>query len=225
MPGDRRATRRAAAGRDAGNRILVGRVKAAEERFERLLDELVQQYDIEDRSALRETIEWAEDAYIGAQYWRKANFDERAPDSLDELEGPLRHVIHLLNREMNYYRLVGALASIRGTDGARESDRLYELMRELDTIRLITRTAHVNQKRGRPKAEELYLLVSDLAHYWTTTLKRELKRDWHDGEPLTEAMGFIAKVVKYVDPERLPSLPTVTKNVAATFRKKPIADE
>jgi hypothetical protein len=199
--------------------------KAARERFDRLLDDLVQRYDIADRSALRETIEWAELAYSGSQYWRQQNFDERTPDCLDELAGPLWRVITLLDREMNFHRLVKALASARQTDIERESEQLYDLIRELDTIRLIARTAHFNQKRGRPRAEDLYSLVSDLALYWTTTLGREFKRDWHNGEPVTEAMQFICSVVELIAPERHASLPTVTKNVVATFRKKSIYSE
>ena len=72
--------------------------------------------------------------------------DDRAADSIDELDKPLRTAIDLLWDEINFHRLVKALANARNSEATTESDRLSDLIFDMDEIRRLAPIAH---KQGR----------------------------------------------------------------------------
>jgi hypothetical protein len=199
------------------------------ERHDRLLDRLVSEFDIEDRSELAEWIDEAEMAFIGARYWRGTEFDDRAADSLEELNGPLGNAIELLWKDINFHRLVRALASARKSNAETECERLCDLIRDIDEIRRVARAARKQgQNRGRPKDHDLHELVTSLAKYWEGTLGRKFTQYWHtettgkdkgSRKPISHATRFVHMVVESIDRALLPRLASVTKQVAASLSK------
>lgn len=175
---------------------------------------LAAEYGITNRRALDAALNDAEYA-LAATGDRMLN--DTASDTLDELDEPLFQVIEHLHAEVNHLRLCRALAGKRGFP-KRPSASLCKLVRDLDTIRLAAREAHAKRPPHRPKRADAHAMVRVLAEFWTRELGRPFKHNWAKTEagewvPKSRACGFIYDAVRFIAPEALPLLPTLTRHL------------
>lgn len=146
--------------------------------------------------------------------------------TLREIAGPLAQVIEKLEHEANIDAVLISLGAPLMLMISPDQEAVHQaiaehqaVLRSLHKIADNLPPAPEERGPGQPRARDLYELVGRLAEIWTTFTGKDFKREWQNGEPVTDAMVFVYAVVKIVDESRLQSLPTVTKNIVAELRK------
>jgi hypothetical protein len=140
---------------------------------------------------------------------------------LHQLAEPLKRVIEILAAEPNTDDVLIALgappiglepdvAAVR--EATREAARRYNDL--FDSLLAINRALPSPPEKNPPhrpaKTDDLYALVAGLAYYWESFTGECFTQNWHrEGGELqaaTNAAAFVYEVVRYVDPDALPSL-------------------
>ena len=206
--------------------------------YRRRLDEIVSdcanKLGIKDREGLRDLIQRCDDDYHsrGLRYVRRELRNklrrsfftaagepgavpiDRAEDSLDQLADAIGPVLDLLSDDLNVVRLE------QGATAEEEIPDTLRLRRDLTKLREVARARHRGGADGRPSkskdAPDLVRLMPMLHEGYAKLTGKPFTRDFAPGgDPITEAMVFVVKVIEFIDPRRVNELSRITRDYIA----------
>jgi hypothetical protein len=110
---------------------------------------------------------------------------------------------------------------LAGCDDQEVVARYGALLRDLGQIALNLPPRPPRRGRGRPSTTgNLRVLVETLVEYWERTTGKPFAADWHKGEPLNDATGFVVETIRFIAPRRLRSLPRLTAKIINVRRRQ-----